>query len=766
MARDRLKVIIQAEVDKAVKEIRALNQTTERSSQSFQKMFKSFASGAMALAGVSVSIAAVNRAIRQSLDDWANLERAQVQLQAAIIATGREAETSFYALEQYAGQLQAIGIFGADATMGAMAVLQSMTSLDQQGLKRVTPALQDFAAAMGMDLQQAARMFAGEIEGTSQALRRYGISLDPTLSETERFEALIDQVHSKFGGMNETMAASSTGTFRRLNNELSDMRARGGRAIAEFAQPFAAWLADVVAQSNAAAAAVQNVNDVIAGKTSDLGAAEAAYQTQVELVARLESRLESLSAQRDMDSRRAARDTEQQLAREREQLATISERLAGIREETREQQRQLDLQRQADAAAAEAAARAAEEARINQVAGEFRLKITRDYLARIEELEADSLEMIELQRRRALDIAAENYVKSGEEIALINRFYDMRREAELERMAEAEIAIQQRKQEALEREGQRLAEALRTPYEIYSDSVARLNDLYRAGAIDLDTYNRALEQYREALAGATREMEGANVRGAIFFDTVRDLHDELERGGVTVTRWATDMVSATQAALSPMTRAWSGFVAERERQEMDRHRMVVRNLQNEIREAESAFRDQLRLKQNLGEDTIQFEEDQRTRMLEIEHERAVKEHELAKREFERDKKARTSAAIQGGAQAVVQTFAQLGWPLGVAGAAVVAGITAAQVSKIQGQEFPGLAQGGIVTRRGLYEIGEAGEREAVVPLSRADEFGFGKGGTTVVVHNHGTIVGPGGEREFARTIAREIRRNERQGIVA
>jgi hypothetical protein len=50
--------------------------------------------------------------------------------------------------------------------------------------------------------------------------------------------------------------------------------------------------------------------------------------------------------------------------------------------------------------------------------------------------------------------------------------------------------------------------------------------------------------------------------------------------------------------------------------------------------------------------------------------------------------------------------------------------------------IPMLAQGGIVTGPTLAMIGEAGP-EAVVPLSRAGEFGMGGGGNTVTIHVNG-----------------------------
>lgn len=44
--------------------------------------------------------------------------------------------------------------------------------------------------------------------------------------------------------------------------------------------------------------------------------------------------------------------------------------------------------------------------------------------------------------------------------------------------------------------------------------------------------------------------------------------------------------------------------------------------------------------------------------------------------------------------------------------------------------FVGFAEGGVVTRPTMSLVGEGGETEAIVPLSRAGEFGFGGGGVT------------------------------------
>ena len=87
--------------------------------------------------------------------------------------------------------------------------------------------------------------------------------------------------------------------------------------------------------------------------------------------------------------------------------------------------------------------------------------------------------------------------------------------AEVERLADAlyrekeahEAAAEAlREEERVREEGLRLVEAARTPTEEYAASVARLNGLLQAGAIDQETYNRALGGAEGELAGAQERL--------------------------------------------------------------------------------------------------------------------------------------------------------------------------------------------------------------------------------------------------------------------
>jgi TP901 family phage tail tape measure protein len=113
-------------------------------------------------------------------------------------------------------------------------------------------------------------------------------------------------------------------------------------------------------------------------------------------------------------------------------------------------------------------------------------------------------------------------------------------------------------------------------------------------------------------------------------------------------------------------------------------------------------------------------------------------YEADKAQFEIDRRTAISNAIIAGAQGIMQAWA-LGPIAGAIGSGIIAGATAFQVGQISQQpapEPPALipyAEGGIVTSPTAALIGEAGEPEAVIPLSKAGDYGFG--GNAGVTYN-------------------------------
>ncbi|KKL13897.1 hypothetical protein LCGC14_2521180, partial [marine sediment metagenome] len=84
----------------------------------------------------------------------------------------------------FASGLQKVTTFGDEATLSAMAMVQQLADLNQEGLEKVTPAMLDFAAAMDVDLQTAATLIGKTLGSTTNALSRYGIEIDAQAAPT------------------------------------------------------------------------------------------------------------------------------------------------------------------------------------------------------------------------------------------------------------------------------------------------------------------------------------------------------------------------------------------------------------------------------------------------------------------------------------------------------------------------------------------------------------------------------------------------------
>lgn len=202
-------------------------------------------------------------------------------------------------------------------------------------------------------------------------------------------------------------------------------------------------------------------------------------------------------------------------------------------------------------------------------------------------------------------------------------------------------------------------------------------------------------------------------------------------------RWAESWESAIKTVESGLLDLWSMALA------LDRERMgrEVANIRKQTEAAKKEFEKQKKLKEQFGIDTAEFEEEWQKKKELLEAEAQKKENELRRRQFEKEKQLRIASTLAAGAEAVIATFAKLGWPWGIPAAAAMAAITAAKVSMIQSQKFPAMAEGGIVKPKPggtIVQVAEAGKPEAIVPLEEGMKT---IGGETNIIINIEGVVG-------------------------
>jgi hypothetical protein len=136
------------------------------------------------------------------------------------------------ALKKYAAQLQQVTAYGDEVTIGAMSRIAAFVK-DETQLKAATKASQDMAAALGMDLVQAADLVAKTLGSSMNALSRYGVQVEGTVGSTERLEAVTQGITNLWGGQAEAAAETMTGQLQQMHNAVGD----AGEAIGELLAP-------------------------------------------------------------------------------------------------------------------------------------------------------------------------------------------------------------------------------------------------------------------------------------------------------------------------------------------------------------------------------------------------------------------------------------------------------------------------------------------------------------------------------------------------
>jgi len=206
-----------------------------RSMKKFGNNMKSL--GRTISTGLTLPILAFGAASVKAFDEQI---KAETSLRTAL---GNNAE-AFANLAQQARELQKVTIFGDEATLQAQSFLAQL-GLNEQAILRLTPLIQDFATAQGIQLTDAAKLVAKSVGSSTNALSRYGITIEGAVGEQERLQSAVDALTVAFGGQAEAIAKEGLGPLQQLKNELGDVSEKFGEIILEFIDPLTKGLQKV-----------------------------------------------------------------------------------------------------------------------------------------------------------------------------------------------------------------------------------------------------------------------------------------------------------------------------------------------------------------------------------------------------------------------------------------------------------------------------------------------------------------------------------------
>lgn len=199
----------------------------ERSIQNFSKR------ASKTIKRIAVAFAAAGAAAlvfaRTSLRAFAEQEKAERQLAAAIEGTVRNTEMAVERAKAFAASLQRLTIHGDETTLQVMAMGRNLGIATEQ-LEVATVATIGLAAKFRIDLKTAMMLVGRASQGQTSMLKRYNIILDETLSPQEQFNELLKLGAQGFR-LAEAEAQTLSGTYQQIVNILGDLKEEVGRGI-------------------------------------------------------------------------------------------------------------------------------------------------------------------------------------------------------------------------------------------------------------------------------------------------------------------------------------------------------------------------------------------------------------------------------------------------------------------------------------------------------------------------------------------------------
>lgn len=719
MVADELRVMIRAETRQAVNQMRRAQKQTGDLHKAALKMVAGFAS-------VGAAMRMLQREFRQSIRAWADLEAAQTRVAAAAELNGEHLQTVIPQYHALAAEIQELTVVSDSATLEMIALAQSMgvTSRDMDQVVRGAIGL---SRTFGIDTQQAIRMVTNALEGNFTQLERYLPQVRNAQTESEKMAAVQQAMATGFE-MAQAEINTVAGRMARYENAVSDVREEIGRFLTGNGQNLLTWATDLAQRT---AGAIEAINEL-----------REAYRADAEGVATAQQRLIVLQDKLGQELERQARVSTQ--ARQ-ERIDQIELEIAGVRAVLRAEEERAAR----EAVTLESQRRAVEESKKRDAERQKFIDKETAAKIRLAELEYEMLSPAE-QRLRTVQQEINEWDKKIQAAKEANREY-----SEMQRVFEA-----------LARERDRLRE------EIAAGDEPQIIDTDKA---------------RDELLEAQRLQEEHNARVREDFDRMTEsqidaIHrrrDEFIAAGVDevrANRWATEQIAAEYArmaqqaisAVSQIHSATMGLWSQMNAARDQRAQNEIANIRAELREMEDRHEREIAFAEAAGATEQELavlrkqhlEDKQRAK-----EDADERERELLQKQFKREQSMRAAQTAMAGAQAVVNALAtvQPTIPAGVAAAALIGTMYAAQVAKIRAQEPPAFERGGSFVTSGpqMIMVGDGQsprERVTVEPLSGP----YRRGGSPITININGVI---GGREAVANWVHEGIIRGRERGKI-
>jgi hypothetical protein len=183
------------------------------------------------------SVQALKKVFVESFAAYQEAEVSQVKLGAALQLTGQYSKQSVEGFLEYSKALQMVTISSHESIESSAALLMEIGHLSIDGVKAILPHLQDYSAAMGIDLVTASQQAAQAIEGGRNVFQRFGISMKDAHDPLDRFDILVKGLATDFDGVAKAMANTTKGELTTFKNTVDEIKESLGGIIAHLMNP-------------------------------------------------------------------------------------------------------------------------------------------------------------------------------------------------------------------------------------------------------------------------------------------------------------------------------------------------------------------------------------------------------------------------------------------------------------------------------------------------------------------------------------------------
>lgn len=268
---DELKILVTAEVAKAVADLDKTQKAATKTGTSFKDM-AAFMMGPVAAGKQVIAIFQQIKAVSDKMEmAWSVQEEAVAVLNSTLKATGSAAGFTSEEIQAMASEFQSFTKYGDETTLAMQNVLLGFKNIKGDNFKEASLQILNMATVMNMDLTSAAQAVGKALDDPIRgidSLSRQGFKFSDeqkamlkSLVETGQIAKaqgiILDELATTYGGAAEAAGNTASAIKVKLSNAIGDINEEIGRSIATSLKPWREkWLE--LAKAIGASAKAQN----------------------------------------------------------------------------------------------------------------------------------------------------------------------------------------------------------------------------------------------------------------------------------------------------------------------------------------------------------------------------------------------------------------------------------------------------------------------------------------------------------------------------